>query len=100
MAGANLVDIPFAFLPAKWIYSARRLYAGLMELDNAGTKSSKSELKPLKVKLLIRWEIRFKVITDRMKEVPAEIFSDISQIMAILIVREPIKSKMSLLKSF
>ncbi|NQY79620.1 MAG: hypothetical protein HRT47_04840 [Candidatus Caenarcaniphilales bacterium] len=82
MAAANLVDIPFAFLPAKWIYSARRLYAGLMELDNAGTKSSKSELKPAKGKAFNSLSDSIKVVTDRIKELPGEVAGDISKIMS------------------
>lgn len=82
MAGANLVDIPFAFLPAKWIYSARRLYAGLIELDNAGTKSSKSELKPAKGKAFNSLGDSLKVVGDRIKELPGEIAGDVSKIMS------------------
>jgi hypothetical protein len=82
MALANAVDIPFAFLPAKWIYSARRLYAGLMELDNAAVKSSKSLLKPEKGKPFNSLGDSFAVVLERIKELPSEIGGDVSKILA------------------
>jgi hypothetical protein len=82
MALANAVDIPFAFLPIKWIYSARRLYAGLMELDNAAVKSSNSSLKPEKGKPFNSLGDSFKVIFERIKELPSEIGGDISKILS------------------
>ena len=82
MALANGVDMPFAFLPIKWIYSARRLYAGLMELDNAAVKSTNSPLKPEKGKPFNSLGDSFKVVFERMKELPAEIGGDVSKILA------------------
>lgn len=82
MALANAVDIPFAFLPVKWIYSARRLYAGLMELDNAAVKSSNSPLKPEKGKPFNSLGDSFKVVFERMKELPSELSGDVSKILA------------------
>ena len=82
MALANAVDIPFAFLPVKWIYSARRLYAGLMELDNAAVKSSNSLLKPEKGKPFNSLGDSFKVVFERIKELPSEIHGDISKILS------------------
>ena len=82
MALANAVDIPFAFLPIKWIYSARRLYAGLMELDNAAVKSSNSSLKPEKGKPFNSLGDSFKVVFERIKELPSEIGGDISKILS------------------
>jgi hypothetical protein len=82
MALANAVDIPFAFLPVKWIYSARRLYAGLMELDNAAVKSSNSLLKPEKGKPFNSLGDSFKVVFERVNELSSEIANDISKIMS------------------
>ncbi len=82
MALANGVDIPFAFLPIKWIYSARRLYAGLMELDNAAVKSTNSPLKPEKGKPFNSLGDSFKVVFGRIKELPSEVSGDVSKILA------------------
>jgi len=81
MFAANAVDIPFAFLPAKWIYSARRLYAGLMEIDNTTMKSTKSALKPSKGKPFNNMGDSLSIVAERLKELPSDYGNSLKNIL-------------------
>ena len=77
----NVVDFPVAFLPRKWIYAARRPYAGLMVLSNAFLKSTKSHLKPKGKKPFAKMQDSFTVAIERIKALPSELFNDIMKIL-------------------
>ena len=81
MFTANAIDIPFAFLPTKWIYSARRLYAGLMEIDNTTMKSTQSPLKPAKGKPFNSMGDSLRIVSDRLKELPNDYGTALKTIM-------------------
>ncbi len=80
----NLLDVPFAFLPEKWIYAARRLYAGAAVTDAAIDKSSKSSQHPrnTKEKAYESFGVSAKVALERIVEFPQEMFKDFKRILS------------------